>query len=760
MMNQAFGFAVLVGILTGIVVGQPIEKSGNCPTLERETPTDVKWGSIFSIKPNPASEFPSGTIQKSIAAEKSINCIKTQEGLKVQLWASEKSQGNPLYLQHFTFDERGRLWAVEPKSYPNIIRTASGTTSDQKFVGGLDRIVIMEDTDGDHVMDKMKVFVSGLNLPQAIEVVNGGIVVAMAPYVVFYPNVNDSAGPAQILFSGMGVNGNYDTHGGINSLMYGLDNWIYGHTGYNSCKTNNIDCGGGKMWRFQHTALGHAKTVFQVWSAGPANAHGIGQMEDGQLFQTGATGTPHILHAAVQGAATQALDIRTSNAGSPKGAVYPITGDRYLWEGSTGKNDQGWYVSTPSTAISGMEFYTARLFPQKYWDRMGFVCEGASKLCNMDSMVVTTKSNTTGSTWQAVRLPGPDRSNIFASTDAWVAPLQTKTGPDGALWVLDWNNYLFLHNPAGPSGAGNAWINELRVKTTNRIYRIVPTDGKVDPVINLTNATEDVLVNTLSSSNMFWRLTAQRLLLAKGYTTSLGTKLQDILDKDKSVDVLGNNPRVVHVIWTLHGLGQFDTDAARWNPILAKLLQHPAWGVRRNALKAMPRTTVSAQAISDKCSVNDLHGHVRLQALVALGEISSKPAELKTIWNTFANIDGTATAATTASGLTAAATQPCSPVLDSITSLSIKYIPEARVGLKFTQRAGNFILHPNGNLVSGKLTLFDLRGHAVFSSEYESVGAHWSRQEANGLKEPVYGYEFRGVDGSNMHGKISNFSNF
>ena len=95
-----------------------------------------------------------------------------------------------------------------------------------------------------------------------------------------------------------------------------------------------------------------------------------------------------------------------------------------------------------------MQFYTSRLFPQKYWSRFAFACEGASKLCNQDSLVVA--NGTTGSTWRAVRMPGPDRSNIIASTDAWVAPILAKTGPDGAVWVLDWYNYLFLHNPASP----------------------------------------------------------------------------------------------------------------------------------------------------------------------------------------------------------------------------------------------------------------------------------------------------------------------
>lgn len=143
---------------------------------------------------------------------------------------------------------------MEPKSYPNIVRPASNSVTDEKFTGGLDRIVILEDSDGDGVMDKFKVFRDGLNLPQSIEVVNGGVVVAMTPYIAYFPNQNDTPGPAQILFSGLGSsNTAYDTYGGGNSLVYGLDNWIYGHTGSSFCTVDSMNCGVGRVWRFRDT---------------------------------------------------------------------------------------------------------------------------------------------------------------------------------------------------------------------------------------------------------------------------------------------------------------------------------------------------------------------------------------------------------------------------------------------------------------------------------------------------------------------------
>ncbi len=733
----------------------PIVKSGDCPALTRTAAASGDdWGK-FPYQPSPASQYPVNTIQNPLTPSQSINCIVTPAGLKAELWASEEMK--PIaYLQHFTFDERGRLWAVEPRSYPNDVRVATGGITDPKFVGGSDRIVILEDTDGDHVMDKLTVFRDGLAMPQSIEVVNGGVVVGMTPYLVFFPNHNDTAGTPQILWSGMGPKGATDTHSGINSLMYGLDNWVYGHTGYGICNAGAVNCGDRRVWRFRHTAIGSRTTEFQEWTTGPIhNGWGIGQMEDGQIFQTGSTITSHINHSIRQGA--QAIDIRS---GSPNNLFYPLTGDRYLFEGGpTAKGANGWFTQQ-TTSTSSMSFYTSRTFPSKYWNRFAFTCEGTGKLCNQDSLVVSGNGAITGSTWRAVRMPGPDRSNLLASTDAWVAPLQARTGPDGAMWVLDWYNYLFLHNALSPYGDGRAWLNALRVKTHNRIYRIVPADGKLDPILDLSHATVPELIKTFTNSNFMWRLHAQRLLLAKGYTDEMGTLLETILKTSRGKDAVDNDPAVVHALWTLNGLGRFDlpAEASRWNPILKDLLLHPAVGVRRNVLMAMPRTAASAQAISDQCSVNDPHGHVRLQALIALAEIKSKPAALTAMWTTYKDVDTSAASAFANAGIAAAASKPCEPTLASVSladpGAGSDPLPQLHNNLRFRLGRSGFHLEPHGGLASGTLEVFAIGGKPVFRSEYSADQGKWSSPDAAGLGQSVYLYSFRGAHGYRIQGRL------
>lgn len=739
-----------------------VNKGSTCPDLTnssfRETSTD-NWSQFAEghAVPNPPSVFPTGTIQKQITPEQSIGCIKTPAGLIAEVWATEKITGGltkPIeYAQHFTFDERGRMWLVEPRSYPHIIRTASNSVTDNKFVGGQDRILILEDTDGDRVMDKVTVFKDGLNMPQSIEMVKGGVVVSMAPYAVYFPNNNDVAGTPQILFSGMGSNGNYDTHSDISSFVYGLDNWIYGIDGWGGCKVGNVDCSQGKVYRFRHPSIGSQEQKFELWSTkGPYNAWGVGIMEDGQVFQSGATNTPHINHSIRRGA--DAIDIRNDPANSGnRDKFYPITDDRYMWEGSTTQKSNGWTV-TGSSAVSGLHFYTSRLLPKKYWNRFAFTCEGASKLCNQDSLVLS------GSTWKAVRMPGPDRSNIIASKDAWVAPILAKTGPDGAVWVLDWNNYLFLHNPATPlNQASQAWENKLRVKNSFRIYRVTPEDGSREPILNLTTATVPQLVATLSNPNFLWRMHAQRQLIWKGFTTEIGTLLEQILTTSRSVDDVGNDPAVTHAIWTLSGMGQFDAtgNPTKWDPILKTLLLHPAWCVRENVLKAMPRTAASAQAISDQCSVNDTHAHVRLNAMAAWAEISSKPASPKAIFADYANLDTYATSAFTASGLTSAATKPCEPVLAPVVAVKspTAKLAQPRSDLQFQVQGQGFTIHNNQQLGSGVLFLFEPNGQLIFQSTYDAAQGKWSQPKADGLKAPVYLYLYRGVKGDLIKGSVS-----
>lgn len=112
----------------------------------------------------------------ALSPQEAIAKMTVPEGFTVELVASEPDLVNPVAM---TFDEKGRIWVAESLEYP---RKQPGK--------GQDRIKILEDTDGDGKADKFTVFAEGLNIPSGIAVGHGGVWVANAPDILFYPDAD------------------------------------------------------------------------------------------------------------------------------------------------------------------------------------------------------------------------------------------------------------------------------------------------------------------------------------------------------------------------------------------------------------------------------------------------------------------------------------------------------------------------------------------------------------------------------------------
>jgi putative membrane-bound dehydrogenase-like protein len=812
-------FTMAVLAFTSVAMTQPLEKNGPCGTLARTNvfngqnllayndgtanPKNFVTGAGWPIRP-PTAMTNEGAIQVPLSPQAAINCVVVPPGLKAQLVASELTPGptgaRPLaYLMHFTFDERGRVWAVEPRDYPyqheeggNGLPNIPGWTGSTANGGhnnglptdrltGKGRVIILEDTNGDGSLDNFKVFYEGLVLPTSIEVVKNGVIVTVPPNVYYIAKSTtnpDTAGAApSIVVQNMGSTGQtYDTHGQTNSLARGIDNWIYVHNGYNGCGTpqvvggNSVSCpGNGSIQRFKATVLGHdTNRIEQFGPSNSQNAHGTGFTEDGQWFKSHATVTVHSYHIVRPGVS---VDIRSAVGGdaSENGAnnsrrrFFALTQDRYLWEGNnTNANNITagtlTYTSTGASAVTGHDFYTARLLPEKYWNRFGFTCEGLSGLCNQDSLVEN------GSTWAAHRMYPPAKwPNIFASQDAWSAPLKVRTGPDGALWVLDWYNYMFLHNPASPMTNG-AFRNPLRTKSHTRLYRIVPENGVTEPVLNLTNSTNRQLVNTLYHSNMVWRQQAQRLLIERGFNEEVGNLLDSVLTRTRKVDVTGIDGAVIHALWTLHGMKQFEINPTRWDPVLRQLMLHPAWSVRRNVVRALPATPASYESMRTQCIVNDTHAHVRIAALHELIRIPASGAVIESMdglrSDTYLTAAYTAAGASKVGTATGSARPGTCPAYLDTTSYQVNIARgegaplRFRPDVRFNATAGGFDLVVNAQLPTGELVVHDLRGSIVFRSVWNNTTQSWSQARARNLAHPVYFYSFRATNGDNFSGRI------
>jgi hypothetical protein len=230
------------------------------------------------------------------------------------------------------------------------------------------------------------------------------------------------------------------------------------------------------------------------------------------------------------------------------------------------------------------------------------------------------------------------------------------------------------------------------------------------------------------------------------------------------VDTVGIDGPVLHALWTLHGLKQFDQDPTRWNPILKQLPLHPAWTVRRNVVQAMPATAATYEAFRNQCIVNDENPQVRMMALSQLARIPASGTVIESLdglrsdtYITAAYTSAGSSKVTTASG---SARPGTCPAYQSTATWTVGVV-KGGIPFRFSQdvrfdvRAGGFNLLNNAQLPSGELVVHDLRGKTVFRSVWNRATNSWSKAEVRNLVHPVYFYNYRAYSGEKFNGRIS-----
>ncbi len=547
--------------------------------------------------PNYEKRDPPLEYQLPLSPEESAKLIQVPAGFDLQMFASEPDIINPIAMN---WDEKGRLWVIETVDYPNTVREDNGV--------GDDRVKILEDTDNDGKADKVTVFAENLNIPTSFAFYDGGIIVSQAPHFLFLKDTNgdDKADVREILIDGWGT---FDTHAGPSNLQYGIDNNVYGVVGYSGFEGNiygqDLDFN-QNMYRFNPK-----KEYFEVLTNTSNNTWGLGITEDNSLFASTANNT-HSVFLGIPNAAMEGL------VGIPAKGSLKIDG-HYAMQPIT-PNVRQVDVFGGFTAAAGHHFYTARNYPEKYWNKVAFVCEPTGGLVHIAKIIK-----------DGAGYLEKDGGNLLAGSDEWVSPVEAKVGPDGNVWVADWYNFIVQHNPTptterggfdAENGDGNAYVNPLRDKSRGRIWRVVPKWGKKHDSFSLDKKNTDELVHALANDNMFWRLTAQRLLIEGGAVDVL-PRLYEMAN-DSKADALGLNPGALHALWTIQGLVDIGThDEAR--QVVQGGLYHPVAAVRKAALQILPKDEATDSAIIDSKVLNDRDASVRLAALLYFTERSSSP---------------------------------------------------------------------------------------------------------------------------------------
>lgn len=527
-------------------------------------------------------------MQKPLPAEESIKHISVPAGMRVELFASEPDiGGKPIAM---TWDERGRLWIAETYDYPNELQPAGK---------GRDRIRILEDTDGDWKADRFTVFADKLSIPSTMTFHKGGVIVHDGTQTIYLKDIDgdDVADQREVMFTGWNQG---DTHGGVSNFQYGLDNWIWAMQGYNN-STPEADGKKGQtfrqgFWRFRPDG----REVEFIRSTNN-NTWGLGISEEGIIFGSTANRNPSVYMPIPNRYYER---VRGWTASLQLGSI----ADDHLFQPIT-KNVRQMDHHGGFTAAAGHALYTARQYPQQYWNRTAFVNGPTGHLVGGFVLKPNGADFRSSSEW-----------NLFASDDEWTAPIMSEVGPDGNMWVIDWYNYIVQHNPTPEGfqrGKGNAYVTKLRDKKHGRIYRVVHGDT-VKPM-SLAGASPQQLVETLRHPTMLWRKHAQRLLVERGNTDVVDALVA--MAGDETVDAIGLNVGVIHALWTLHGLGQLNGNSPAATAAVLNATRHRSPGVRRNAVQVLPAIQDSTTNLIDSKLVNDPDPQVRLAAMLALADL-------------------------------------------------------------------------------------------------------------------------------------------
>ena len=522
--------------------------------------------------------------QLPLSPEESVKLMQIPVDFNLEVFASEPNVMHPIAM---AWDEKGRLYVLITKDYPN----------ERKETGGSDYILLCEDTNRDGKADKFTHFADGLSIPTGMVFANGGLIVSQAPNMLFLKDNDgdDKADEKKILFSGFGTG---DTHAGPSNLHYGFDNWIWGCVGYSGIKTkfaskDSVNFGQG-FFRFKADG-----SDFEHITSTSNNTWGFSFNETGDVFGSTANNSHGwymaIPHRNILNGSTANNGSRGTDTHKDMKTITPRVRQVDVWGGYT--------------AAAGHNFYTARAFPKKYWNKTAFVCEPTGHVVHQNVM------EKKGTDYEDV-----EGFNLLAGADEWVSPVFAEVGPDGAVWIADWYSFIIQHNPK-PSGftmgVGNAYETDLRDYTHGRIYRVGYDKAPAYTPLSLSKDRPQELVNALKNNNQFWRITAQRLLIERGQKDVVPALIE--LTKDQSLDEIGINPTVIHALRTLEGLGVLNEPNVQ--QALYASLTHPCAGVRKNAIQILPRNNLSSKELLQKNLLNDKEPLVVLNTLLVLSEM-------------------------------------------------------------------------------------------------------------------------------------------
>jgi len=516
---------------------------------------DAKTHKLKPVATNYKPSKKNGTIEY-LSGEESQMKLKLPAGYKMELFACEKEfpdLANPVQM---SFDNKGRLWVATMPSYPHW------KIGDPK---PNDKLIILEDTDGDGKADKQTTYADNLHIPIGFEIAPEGVYVSQSANLVLLKDTDKDgkADKREVLLSGFD---DHDTHHAISAfcvdpsgaIMMGEGVFLHSNveTAYGPVRGTN---GGFMRYNPQRRKL-ERYAQFKI-----PNPWGIAFDNYGQDF---------FLH--------------TSG-----------TGFSWMMPGSV-KPRYGVNLGAPSIVkshqvrpTSGVEFISSRHFPDDVQgdvlinNNIGFLG------CKQHQMIEAGTGFTT-----------KYRQDLFTSADLNFRPVDLEFAPDGSLYVIDWSNVLIghmQHNARDPH----------RDHVHGRVFRITyPSRPLVKPA-KIDGASIDQLLENLKLPEYRSRYRTRRELRGRAANDVLPKVKKWVAGLNKS-DVKYEH-QVLEALWVTWGLNATDEG------ILRQLLKAKDHKVRSAAARVL---RFSTHLINDHVDLlvqaaGDEHGRVRLEAITA-----------------------------------------------------------------------------------------------------------------------------------------------
>ncbi|MDB5241342.1 MAG: dehydrogenase [Spirosoma sp.] len=490
--------------------------------------------------------------------KEALSKLKVPQGYKIELFASEEEFPDLAKPMQMSFDNKGRLWVACMPSYPHY---KPGDTKPD------DKILILEDTNGDGKADKQTVFVSGLHLPLGFEIAKEGVYVSQGTNLKIFTDTNgdDKADKSEILLSGYD---DHDTHHNSHAFTTDPSGAIYSgegvflhtnvETSYGPVRATN-----GGFYRYSPQLHKLERTA----QLSIPNPWGIAFDDWGQPFF----------------AETSSPDVRWMMPGS----VLPRYGE------ATHKSVQLIEDAQRVRPTSGLEFVSSRHFPD---DIQGdFLINNTIGFLGMKEHTLVDAGTGYNS---------KHRADLVVSEDRNFRPVDMEFAPDGSLYLIDWHNILIghmQHNARDP----------LRDHSHGRVYRITyPSRPLVKPA-QIDGAPIETLLDNLKLPEYRTRYRTRRELRGRDVNQVLAKLSKWTAGLDK------NDPRYEHHLleglWVSWGMNKVD------QKLLRQVLKANDYHARAAAVQVVRYTghQLADQADLIMQAVRDDNSRVRLAAIVA-----------------------------------------------------------------------------------------------------------------------------------------------